>query len=83
MITITKMQFALIAAVASIMTTAMYAFLQALYSMGYDLINSCFFVIGRIIGDIPLMLICFVLAYILAIRISNRASQHMNNVNGT
>jgi hypothetical protein len=34
MITITKMQFALIAAVASIMTTAMYAFLQALYSMG-------------------------------------------------
>lgn len=67
MMRISKIQIALIATGASILTSAMHGSLQAIFSSNFDSIeNILAFVFGRVIGDLPLAIICFGLSYAIS-----------------
>lgn len=61
---LTRMQVALIAAAASSLTSAMHAGLQAIFASNYSSVGLAMgYVIGRVLGDIPLAIVCFVVVY--------------------
>lgn len=61
---LTNTQIALIAAAASVLTSAMHAGLQAVFANHYDsVILILAFVVGRVIGDVPISVICFGIVY--------------------
>ena len=63
---LTKLNVALIAGGASVLTSAMHGTMLAIFDKQYDHASHVLaYVVGRVVGDIPLALICFGLAYAL------------------
>jgi len=61
---LTRVQVALIAAAASVLTSAMHAGMQAIFAQNYSSFGlSVGYVIGRVLGDIPLAIVCFAVVY--------------------
>lgn len=61
---LTRTQVALIAAAASVLTSAMHAGLQAVFALNYSSLGLVLgYISGRVLGDVPLALICFVVVY--------------------
>jgi hypothetical protein len=61
---ITRMQVALIATAASVLTSAMHAGMQAIFAQNYSSFGLVMgYVIGRVLGDVPLALICLAVVY--------------------
>ena len=61
---LTRMQVALIAAAASVLTSAMHAGMQAIFSPNYSSLGLMMgYVTGRVLGDIPLAIVCFGVVY--------------------
>lgn len=60
---LTKTKIALIASAASVLTSAIHASLQAINIQNYNTLQVLFYVTARVIGDLPLAVICFGLAY--------------------
>lgn len=61
---LTRAQIALIAAAASVLTTVLHGGVEAIF--GQHLSSAglvLFYIIGRVIGDVPLAVICFGLVY--------------------
>lgn len=61
---LTRIQVALIAASASVLTSAMHASLQAIFAQNNsssELVMG--YVIGRVLGDMPLAIVCFAVVY--------------------
>lgn len=59
----TNASIALVAATASILTSTVHGLIQAVFERNLAGINAVAFVIGRLIGDVPVALLCFGLAY--------------------
>jgi len=61
---LTRIQVALIAAAASVLTSAMHAGMQAIFAQNYSSLGLMMgYVIGRVLGDIPLAIVCFAVVY--------------------
>lgn len=61
---ITRMQVALIAAAASVLTSAMHAGVQAIVALNYSSLGQVMgYIIGRVLGDIPLAIVCLGVVY--------------------
>ncbi len=61
---LTRMQVALIAAAASVLTSTMHAGMQAIFGLKYSSVGHVLgYVFGRVLGDIPLAIICFGVVY--------------------
>lgn len=61
---LTRMQVALIAAAASVLTSAMHAGMQAIFTLNYSSLGLVMgYVIGRVMGDVPLAIVCFGVVY--------------------
>jgi len=61
---LTRMQVALISAAASVLTSAMHAGMQAIFALNYSSLGPVRgYVIGRVLGDVPLAIVCFALVY--------------------
>lgn len=61
---LTRMQVALIAAAASVLTSAMHAGTQAIFAQSYGSLGPVMgYVIGRVLGDLPLAIVCFGVVY--------------------
>ncbi len=61
---LTRIQVALIAAAASVLTSAMHSGMQAIFAQNYgSLMPVMSYVIGRVLGDVPLAIVCFGVAY--------------------
>lgn len=61
---LTRMQVALIATAASVLTSAMHAGMQAIFALNYSSFGLVLgYVFGRVLGDVPLAIICFGVAY--------------------
>ncbi|MBV6506255.1 MAG: hypothetical protein ILNGONEN_01828 [Syntrophorhabdaceae bacterium] len=61
---LTRKQVALIAAAASALTSTMHAGIQAIFGLKYSSDGLVVgYVFGRVLGDIPLVIICFGVAY--------------------
>ena len=64
MIRLTRLHVALIATAASILTSAMHATMQAVFALNYDSFGLVLgYVVGRMLGDVPVAIICFGAAY--------------------
>ena len=57
------MKVALIAAGASVLTSAIHGATQAIFEFSYPLGLTIGYVIGRVIGDVPAAAICFGVVY--------------------
>lgn len=62
---LTRAKIALIAAAASVLTTTIHGSIQAYYTQHCNILEGIFYVMGRVIGDLPSAVICFVLVYAL------------------
>lgn len=60
---LTRSKIALIAAAASVLTTAMHGSVQAIFTKHYNALDVLFHIVGRVIGDLPSAVICFGLVY--------------------
>lgn len=61
---LTRMQVALIAAAASVLTSAMHAGMQAIFALNYSSLGLVMgYVIGRVLGEVPLAIVCFGVVY--------------------
>ena len=61
---LTRTKVALIAAAASVLTSAMHASIQAVFALHYSsLVLVLGYVFGRVLGDAPLAIICFGVVY--------------------
>jgi len=60
---LTTTKIALIAAAASVLTSAMHGTMQAINIQNVNTLHVLFYVAGRVIGDLPAAVICFGLAY--------------------
>jgi len=63
MTTLTNFQIALIAGAASILTTGIHGFAQAVYLYNFSGVNILGSILGRIIGDFPTALLCAGIVY--------------------
>lgn len=64
MIRLTRLHVSLIATAASILTSAMHATMQAVFALNYDSTRLVLgYVVGRVLGDIPIAVVCFGAAY--------------------
>ncbi len=62
---LTSAKIALIAAAASVLTTVIHGSVQAISTQHYNTLQVLFYVIARVIGDLPSAVICFVVVYAL------------------
>jgi hypothetical protein len=61
---LTRVQVALIAAAASVLTSAMHGGAQAFFAQNYSSFGLMMaYVLGRVLGDIPLAIVCFAVVY--------------------
>lgn len=61
---LTRVQVALIAAAASVLTSTMHAGMQAIFAQNYNSVGLAMgYVVGRVLGDVPLAMVCFAVVY--------------------
>lgn len=76
MIPVTRLRLALIATAASMLTSAMHGSIQAIFSSNFDsILNVAAYVFGRVIGDIPLAIICFVITFAISMAFKTQSSE--------
>ena len=60
---LTRAKIALIAAAASVLTSAIHGTVQAITTQDYNTLQVLFYIMARVIGDLPSAVICFGLVY--------------------